>query len=86
MSRKNCGGLLAARASRSRASQGWTCVQNFARSNFVAGVEQQDVDALPGEVPGRHAARRAAADDDDGVDLGRVDDLHGTRKYDHTAE
>ena len=42
-----------------------------------AGVEEEDVDALPRQVPRRHAPRRTAADDDDGVDLRRPDDLHG---------
>src|SRR5690606_20339093 len=45
-------------------------------SELRARVEQQDVDALPCQVPGGHAARSAAADDDDWVDAGRSDDLH----------
>src|SRR4029453_12462935 len=45
---------------------------------LVAGVEEHDLDALLRQVPGRHAARRAAADDDDWVDLGAPYDLHGS--------
>jgi hypothetical protein len=43
---------------------------------LVAGVEEEDVDALAREVPGRHAAGGAAADHDHRVHLLRLDDLH----------
>src|SRR5262249_1886526 len=43
---------------------------------LLAGVEQEDVEALAGEVPGGHAPGRAAADDDDGMDLRGLEDLH----------
>jgi hypothetical protein len=43
---------------------------------LAARVEQQHVDALPREVPRRHATRRAGADDDDRVDLGGGLDEH----------
>ena len=43
---------------------------------LVPGIEQQDVDALLGEIPGRHPAGGAAADDDDGMDSRGIDDLH----------
>ena len=45
----------------------------------VARVEHEHVDTLSGEVPGGHAAGGAAADDYDGVDLGRLEDLHPLR-------
>ena len=54
---------------RSRASQGWTCVQNLRAIEAVAGIEHEHADALLRQVPGRHAARGAAADDDDRMDL-----------------
>jgi len=48
----------------------------FRSIEFVAGVEEQHVDAVLRQVPCSHSARCAAADDDDGMDLGRADDLH----------
>ena len=41
-----------------------------------ARVEHQHVDAFARQVPGGHAAGRAAANDDDGMDLARANDLH----------
>ena len=63
------------------ASHGCTCVQYFARSNSIAGIEEQDLDALAGQVPGRHASGCSAADDDHGIDPARRDDLHSARYY-----
>src|SRR5258706_16060204 len=45
---------------------------------LVAGVEEEDVHALPGEVPGGHAARSSAADHHHRMHPGRLDDLHGS--------
>ena len=43
---------------------------------LLAGIEQQHVDALAGEVPRRHPTGRAGTDDDDGVDSGGGLDRH----------
>ena len=41
-----------------------------------AGVQHQDAQTLPRQVPGRHAAGRSGADDDDVVDFGAFGSLH----------
>ncbi len=48
----------------------------FAPIELLPGIEHEDVDALLRQVPRSHSPGGSAADDDDRVDLGGVDDLH----------
>ena len=45
----------------------------------IPGVEEQDLDAPTRQVPGGHAARGPASDDDDGMDRSPRHDLHTRR-------
>ena len=68
-------GLLAARAPHPRL--GRRHVRPELRAiELRAGIEQAHLDALLRQVPRGHPARGAAADDNDGIDAGRADDLH----------
>jgi hypothetical protein len=51
----------------------------FAPIELLPGIEHEDVDALLGKVPRSHSAGGSAADDDDRIDPGGVDDLHFVR-------
>ncbi len=66
--------LLAARAPRARFPRP-NVRPELAALELRARVEQQDVDALARQVPGGHAAGRAAADHDDRMDFSGAGDL-----------